>query len=300
MAGATCVDRAKLEAESGSQPDAIRGPATVHRGGRLAVAAAVLLAPAAAHPAPAPAVIAKCGDSAIEVTPGPDGGTATLHGVIAGAGGERWRFTASVGMARLGAKTRTITVESVRTIEGAPGRRKGAAPSGLFLDLLLDDRKLLVRHASEGGGDPDYAADLERCSFAREVDGVLATLVPPPAEPAGCPPDAVQGSYRTQVARVARLSDADAGREARALCEDHQKTIEARSRLEQAISDRAARDRIAARGAAVMKTEDARIKAWNRIDGCLGSEPPKGQGVAALHDAEARTRACYAKIASKH
>jgi hypothetical protein len=45
-----------------------------------------------------------------------------------------------------------------------------------------------------------------------------------------------------------------------------------------------------------MKTEDARIKAWNRLDGCLGAEPAKGQGVAALHDAEARTRACYAKI----
>lgn len=262
----------------------------------LAPAAAVVLAPAAAHAAPTPAVIAKCGDSAIDVTPGPDGGTATLHGVIVGAGGDRWSFTASVGMARLGAKTRTITVESVRTVEGTPVRGKGAAPSGLFIDLLLDDRKLVLRHASEGGGDPDYAADLERCRFAREADGVLATLVPPPAEPTGCAPDTVQGSYRTQVARVARLSDADAAREARALCEDHQKTIEARNRLEQAISDRAARDRITARGAAVMKTEDARIKVWNRIDGCLGSEPSNARQVAALHDAESRTRACYAKL----
>ncbi len=265
-------------------------------------AAALALVPAmaalapTAHAAPPPVVIAKCGDSAIDVTPGPDGGTATLHGVIAGAGGDRWSFTASVGMARLGAKTRTITVESVRTVEGRPLRGKDAAPSALFIDLLLDDKKLLLRHASEGGGDPDYAADLDRCSFARESDGVLAALLPPPAEPAGCAPDTVRGSYRTQVARVAKLSDADADREAQALCEDHQKTIEARNRLEQAISDRAARDRIAARGAAVMKTEDARIKAWNRIDGCLGSEPAKGRGVAALHDAEARTRACYAKI----
>lgn len=297
--------RARASAEAGSQPDASTRPAIVVRpGGWAATAvllapAAVLLAPASAQAAPAPAVVAKCGDSAIDVAPGPDGGTATLHGVIAGAGGERWSFTASVGMARLGAKTRTITVESVRTTEGAPTHRKGAPPSGLFIDLLLDDKKLVLRHASEGGGDPDYAADLERCSFAREADGVLAALVPPPAEPAGCAPDAVQGAYRTQVARVAKLADADAEREARALCEDHQKTIEARSRLEQAISDRAARDRIAARGAAVMKTEDARIKAWNRIDGCLGSEPAKGQGVAALHDAEARTRACYAKIAPR-
>ncbi len=244
-------------------------------------------------------MIAKCGDSAIDVTPGPDGGTATLHGVVVTAGGDRWSFTASVGMARLGAKTRTITVESVTTVEGAPVRGKRAAPSGLFLDLLLDDRKLLLRHASEGGGDPDYAVDLDRCSFAREADGALAALAPPPAEPAGCAPDTVRGSYRTQVARVARLPDADADREARALCEDHQKTIEARTRLEQAISDRAARDRLTARGAAVMKTEDARLKAWNRLDGCLGGEPPKGQGVAALHDAEARTRACYAKIAPR-
>lgn len=264
-------------------------------------AAALALIPAMAalspiaHAAPPPVVIAKCGDSAIDVTPGPDGGTATLHGVIAGAGGDRWSFTASVGMARLGAKTRTITVESVRTVEGRPLRGKDAAPSALFIDLLLDDKKLLLRHASEGGGDPDYAADLDRCSFARESDGALATLVPPSAEPAGCAPDTVRGGYRTQVARVARLPDADADREAQALCEDHQKTLEARNRLEQVISDRAARDRIAARGAAVMKTEDARIKAWNRIDGCLGSEPAKGRGVAALHDAEARTRACYAK-----
>jgi hypothetical protein len=262
----------------------------------LAPTAAAALAPAAAHAAPAPAVIAKCGDSAIEVTPGLDGSTATLHGVVVAVGGDRWSFTASVGMARLGTKTRTITVESITTVDGAPVRGKRAAPSGLFIDLLLDDKKLLLRHASEGGGDPDYAVDLDRCSFAREADGALLALVPPPAEPAGCAPDTVRGSYRTQVARVARLADADADREARALCDDHQKTLEARAHLEQAISDRAARDRIAARGAAVMKTEDARIKAWNRLDGCLGAEPAKGQGIAALHDAEARTRACYAKI----
>src|SRR5437868_4941611 len=74
----------------------------------VAVAVALALVRTAAHAAPAPAVIAKCGDSAIEVTPGPDGGTATLRGVVV-AGGERWGFTASVGMARLGVKTRTIT-----------------------------------------------------------------------------------------------------------------------------------------------------------------------------------------------
>jgi hypothetical protein len=269
-----------------------------------APAAAAPAAPAAPHAAPHAAptavVIARCGDSSIDVTAGPDGGTASLHGVIAAPGGGRWSFTASVGLARLGARTRTITVEDVHTQERKPppGARD-AAPSGLFIDLLVDDKKIVLRHASEGGGDPDYAADLDRCSFAREADGALAALVPPPAEPPGCAPDAVRGGYRTQVERVAKLSDADADREARALCEDHQKTIEARIRLEQAISDRAARDRIAARGAAVMRTEDARIKAWNRVDGCLGADPAKAHGVAALHDGEAKTRACYARIAAR-
>lgn len=257
------------------------------------------IAPSVGSAAPSPVVIAKCGDSAIDVTAGEPGGTAALHGLVVSAAGERWGFTATVGLARLGGKTRTITVEEVHTIEGTPIRRKGAAPAGLFIDLLLDDKKLILRHASEGGADPDYAVDLDRCSFAREGDAALAALVPPPPEPLGCAPDMLRGSYRTQVDRAARLPDADAQREARALCEDHQKTIEARERLEQAISDRAARDRSAARGAAVMKAEDTRIKAWNRIDGCLGAEPSKAHGVAALHDAEARTRACYAKIAAR-
>lgn len=270
-------------------------------GRAVAISAVVApaLAPSVAHAAPSAVVIAKCGDSAIDATAGAQGGTATLHGVIVSAAGDRWSFTANVGLARLGAKTRTITVEDLHTVERKPSRGKDAAPSGLFIDLLLDDKKLVLRHSSEGGGDPDYAVDLDKCSFAREGDGALAALVPPPSEPLGCAPDTVRGGYRTQVAQAAKLSDADADREAKALCEDHQKTIEARARLEQAISDRAARDRVAARGAAVMKTEDARLKAWNRIDGCLGAEPSKAHGVAALHDAEARTRACYAKIAAK-
>ena len=217
---------------------------------------------------------------------------------LAGAGGERWSFTANVGLSRLGAKTRTITVEDVRTVERKPPRAKDAAPSALVIDLWLDDKKLILRHASEGGADPDYAVDLDKCSFAREGDAVLAALVPPPAEPAGCAPEALRG-YRTQVDRAAKLPDADAEREARALCEDHQKTLEARDKLEQAISDRAARDRLAARGAAVMKAEDARLKAWNRIDTCLGAEPGKARGVAALHEAEAKSRACFAKIAAR-
>jgi len=264
----------------------------------VAIAAALAMPSSVARAAPQAVSIVKCGDSAIEVTPVAGGGTASLHGVIATAAGERWGFTANVGLTRLGAKSRTITVEDVRTVEFKPPHGKDT-PSALFIDLWLDDKKLVLRHASEGGADPDYAVDLDKCSFAREGDGVLAALAPLPAEPAGCAPEAVRGGYRTQVDRAARLADADAAREAQALCEDHQKTIEARGRLEQALSDRAARDRLAARGAAVRKTEEARIKAWNRIDGCLGAEPGKAHGVAALHDAEARTRTCYAKIAAK-
>jgi hypothetical protein len=254
---------------------------------------------AVAHAAPSPVVIATCGDSAIDATAGEHGGTATLHGVVASATGERWGFSANVGLARLGGKTRTITVEEVHTLEGTPIRKNGATPSGLIIDLWPGDKKVILRHASEGGGDPDYAVDLDRCSLPREGDGALAALVPPPPEPLGCAPDAVRGSYRTQVDRAARLPDAEAEREARALCEDHQTTIEARERLERAIADRAARDRITARGAAVMKAEDTRLKAWNRIDGCLGAEPSKAHGIAALHEAEVRTRACYAKIAAR-
>jgi hypothetical protein len=219
--------------------------------------------------------------------------------VIASASGERWSFTANVALVRLGGKTRTITVEDLHTVERKPPRGKDAAPSGLFIDLLLDDKKLVLRHTSEGSGDPDYAVDLDRCGLARDADAALAQLVPPPAEPRGCGDDAVRGGYRTQVTRAAKLADADTDREARALCEDHQKTIAARERLEQAISDRAARDRLAARGAAVMKAEDTRLKAWNRIDGCLDAEPGKPRGVAGLHDAEAKARACYAKIAAR-
>ena len=251
------------------------------------------------HAAPSPVVLVKCGDSAIDVTAGADGGTAALHGVIATAAGERWGFTAHVGMARLGASTRTIAVEDVRTVERMPARAMEPAPAGLFIDFLVDDRKLILRHASEGGADPDYAVDLDKCNFAREADGALAALVAPPAEPAGCAPDVVRGGYRTPVARVAKLPEADADREAAALCADHQKTIEVRGRLEQAIADRAARDRRAARGAAVMKSEATRMKVWDRVDGCLAAEPGKAQGVAALHDAETRTRACYARIAAK-
>jgi hypothetical protein len=264
------------------------------------VAVTSLAGTSGAGAAPAPVSVATCGDSTLEVVAGSNGGAGELHAVIAGPGGNRWSFVATVGQARLGAKTRTIMVEDVRTQERKPARAgKDVAPSGLFLDVLLDDKKVLLRHSSEGAPDPDYAIDLDKCSFGAGSDAALAGLVPPPAEPLGCAPAVVRGTYRTQVTQVAKLAEADADREAQALCEDHQKTIDARNQLEQAISDRAARARIAARGAALMRTEETRMTAWSRIDGCLGADPSKARGVAALHDGEAKLRACYKKIAAK-
>jgi hypothetical protein len=263
----------------------------------VATGARAFAEPAAPAPGAAPAavVIAKCGDSAIDVTAGTGGASGTLHGVIV-SGGNRWSFTSNVGLARIGGRTRTVTVEDLRTQERKPPRARDPAPAGLFVDLLLDDRKLLLRHAPEGGSDPAYALDLDRCSFPADGDAALAALVPPPTEPVGCAPDALAG-YRTQVARAEKLSEADADRDALALCEDHQKTIEARDRLEQAISDRAARDRIAARGAALLRTEDVRVKTWNKIDGCLSTDPADAHSVPALHNIESKVRACYARIA---
>ena len=270
--------------------------------GRVATgqAAAGRVAQATPVPGAAPGaiVIAKCGESALAVIPGANDAAATLHGVIA-TGSARWSFTASVGLARVGARTRTITVEEIRTVERRPSRSKEAAPSALFIDVLLDERRVALRHASEGGGDPAYAHDLERCTFTADGEAALAALVPPPTEPVGCAPDVVQAGYRTQVAQAEKLSEADEVHEAEALCEDHQKTIEARNRLEQAITDRAARDRVAVRGAALLRSEDVRVRAWNKIDACLSTDPADTHSVPALHNLESKVRACYAKIAAK-
>jgi hypothetical protein len=244
--------------------------------------------------------IASCGDSKIDVVAGSGGGAGQLHAQVVAPSGKRWSFVAAVGLARIGVKTRTIAVEDIRTQERTPSRGdKDVVPSALVIDVWLDDKKLILRHASEGGGDPEYVVDLDKCSFGSDGDAALAGLGPPPTEPRGCAAATVRGSYHTQVTRVAKLSEADAEREAKALCEDHQKTIDARNRLEQVISDRAAHDRIAARGAALMRAEETRMKTWNRIDGCLGADPSSAQGVAALHDGEAKTRACYNQIAAK-
>src|SRR4030095_5661256 len=109
---------------------------------------------------PGAIVIARCGESALAVVPGANDAAATLHGVIT-SGSSRWSFTASVGLARVGARTRTITVEDVRTVARRPSRSKEIAPSALFIDVLLDERRVALRHASEGGGDPAYAHDLQ-------------------------------------------------------------------------------------------------------------------------------------------
>jgi len=254
---------------------------------------------AVAEAAPAPVTVATCGDSKLEVVAGANGGAGELHAAIASANASRWSFVATVGLARLGAKTRTITVEDLHTKDGKPLRGKDAAPSQLFVDLLIDDKKVLLRHASEGGGDPEYVVDLDKCSFGAGSDAALAALVPGPTEPIGCSPAAVRTTFGALVAEVAKLPEPDAEREALALCEDHRKTVAARARLEQVISDRAAHDRIAGRGAALMRIEETRMKTWNRIDACLGAEPSKARGIGALHDAEARTRACYGQIAAK-
>jgi len=207
---------------------------------------------AAAAAAPAPEVIATCGDSKIDVVAGSAGAAGELHAQIAGADGSRWSFAATISLARIDEKTRTITVENLHT-----PRDKEPTPSGMCIDVLLDSKKVILRHASEGPPDPAYAVDLEKCTFAAGGDAAIAGLVPPPTEPLGCTPVIVHGTYRAQVGQVAKLPEADADREAQALCEDHQKTIEARSRLEAVISDRAAHDRIAARGAALLHTEPA-------------------------------------------
>jgi len=272
----------------------------MHRWVSFLVAVATFIASSIAEAAPAPVAIATCGDSTLEVVAGSSGAAGELHALIATAGGNRWSFVATVGLARIGAKTRTITVEDVRTQDRKPSHGKDVAPSSLFVDLLLDDKKVLLRHGSEGGGDPEYVVDLDRCSFGPGGDAALAGLVPAPTDPVGCAPAVVRGTYRPQIAQVAKLPEADTDREAQALCEDHQKTVDARGHLEQVISDRAAHDRRSARGAALMKSEETRMKTWNRIDGCLGGgDPAKARGIAALHDGEARTRACYNQIAAK-
>jgi len=246
----------------------------------------LVCAASTAHAAPTAVVtIATCGQSKLEVVP--KGATpGELRGTLAGGA----TFIAPMGVVTFGSKTRTINVTDVKLTA------KGAAPSGLIVDLLFDEKKVLLRHSSEGPPDVDYAVDLDKCVFNREADGVLLAFVAPPAEPIGCAPAQVRGPYRTQIDLVAKLPDAEASREAQSLCDDHQKTIEARGKLERETWDRIARSRIAAKsGPALLHTEDVREKLWSKLDACIG-DASSAKGVAALHDAEARTRACYSQV----
>ncbi|HET9624230.1 MAG TPA: hypothetical protein VFP84_22810 [Kofleriaceae bacterium] len=265
---------------------------------RTPLIALILAAPSLALAGASPITIAVCGDSKLAVVAGDKPTTGELHATVVSAG-SRWTFTARLGQVRIGGKTRTISIEDLATQERLPPRGNDATPSGMSIDVLRDDKKVVLRHASEGGADREYAVDLAKCSFPREGDVALATFVPPPVEPVGCAAAVVAGTYRKQIAQVAQLGDAEADRAAQALCEDHQKTLAARARLEQAITDRAARARVAARGAALFHVEDAREKAWAKIDGCLGADPGTAHGVAALHDGEARQRACYNQVAAR-
>ena len=257
---------------------------------RTALVIAVLAAtPAAAFASPPPIAVALCGDSKLEVVAAEGTDRGELHATVV-TGARTWAFTAKIDEVRIGARARTLSVEGIVPADHAP--------PAMSIDLVPDDKKVLLRHASEGGADAELAIDLARCSFPHEADVALATFVHP-AEPAGCDPALVGGAYRKLVDQVAKLADADAAREAQALCTDHQKTLDARGKLEQALTDRMARARITARGAALLHVMDTWDKAWARVDTCLSASPSKGQGVAALHDGEARQRACYNQVAAR-
>ncbi len=257
----------------------------------LPIAALLLAAaPARIYAEPVKA-IATCGASKLELAI-PKGGTAELRAQLATPKG-KWQLTAKVGLARIGRGTRTIAVEEPRAVGTTP---YATQPSQLFLDLFVDDKKLTVRHASEGAPDPDIALDLAGCQLGPELDGLLAGLAEPP-EPAGCEAATLRKTYAAQVAPL-KLPPADAERATKALCEDHQKTIVARTRLEQRLSDLAARQRAAAKGKALLRAEEARLKAWEGVDACLAkaapAEPPT---LARLHAAEDKQRACYDRAA---
>lgn len=265
---------------------------------RTALVIAVLAAtPAAALAGPPPIAIALCGDSKLEVIAASTEGRGELHATVV-TGATTWSFTAKIDEVRIGRKARTLSIEALATQARVPEAAKDTPPPAMSIDLFPDDKKVLLRHASEGGSDAEYVADLAKCSFPHEADVALATFVRA-AEAPGCDPALVSGTYRKQVDQAAKLADADAAREAQALCTDHQKTLDARGQLEQALTDRMARARITARGAALFHVMDAWDKAWARVDTCLAASPSKGQGVAALHDGEVRQRACYSQVAAK-
>ena len=255
----------------------------------LSIAGLVLAAAPAARAEPAKS-IATCGASQLELAIPRGGGTAELRGQLVTPKG-KWQFAASVGLARVGRRTRTLVVEEPRA-QGGGKSPYAAQPTQLFLDLFVDGKKLNVRHASEGAPDPEIALGFTGCQLGPGLDGLLAGLAEPP-EPAGCDAAILRKTYAPQLAPL-KLPAADAERAARALCEDHQETIAARARLEQRLADRAAQQRAGARGRALLRVEEARLKAWETVDACLARAAPADPPSAAkLHAAEAKLRACY-------
>ncbi len=259
----------------------------------LALAAAPVPA-ARAEPA---RPIATCGSSQLELAIPRGGGAAELRAQLTTPKGT-WRFAANVGLARVGMRTRTLAVEEPRSAGGGPSPY-ATQPSQVFLDLFVDDKKLTARHASEGAPDPEIALDLTGCRFSPELDGLLAGLAEPPPDPAGCDAAILRKTYAPQLASLS-LAAADAERAARALCDDHQKTLAARARLEQRLADQAARQRAGAKGKALLRAEEARLKAWETVDACLARADPSTVAkptVAKLHAAEEKLRACYDRAA---
>src|SRR5262245_52202859 len=154
----------------------------------LAIVVTLTGTAAAAHAAPV--TLASCRDGRVEMAPTAGGRTGELRVQLPA---KRGTWTARVTVARVGARTRTLVVENVAV------QPAGKAPSQLFADLLLDDKKVIFRHASEGDGDPAIALDLVQCTF--DGDPAIATLVAPPAEAPGC---AALEPYRAKVAQVAK------------------------------------------------------------------------------------------------
>lgn len=259
----------------------------------LALALAAAAAPAA-HAAPAKS-IAVCGGSQLDLVPAKGGAAAELRAQLVTPKG-KWQLAAKIGLARVGRRARTIVIEEPRP-EGGAASPYAAQPTQLFLDVFVDDKKLVARHASEGGTDPEIALDLTGCRFGAELDTLLAGLAEPPPEPAGCDAAYLHKMYAPRLAPL-KLSAADTDKAARQLCDDHQKTLAARARLEQRLTDQAARQRAGARGKALLRVEADRVKAWEGVDACLDKAAPADPPtVASLLAAEEKLRACYDRAA---
>jgi hypothetical protein len=261
----------------------------------LGLGLGLLLAAASAARAEPAKSIAVCGSSQLELVIPRGGAAAELHAQLVTPKG-KWQFAAQVGLARVGRSARTIAVEEPRA-EGGAAPPYAAQPSQLFLDLLVGDKKLVARHASEGGTDPEIALDLTGCRFGAELDALLAGLAEPPPEPAGCDAATLRKAYAPRIAPLS-LPAADADKAGRQLCDDHQKTLAARARLEQRLTDQAARQRAAARGKALLRVEADRVKAWEGVDACLAKAAPADPPtLARLRAAEDKLRGCYDRAA---